>query len=81
MYLLEEWKGKGLGRRLTEGVLPERGDGKARRALVVCLADNQPGRDFYEKMGFTRYARQQVTLGPLVVVGDFDETENERKKS
>jgi len=56
VYLLEEWKGQGLGRRLTEGVLPERGDGKTRRALVVCLADNKPGRNFYEKMGFTRYA-------------------------
>lgn len=59
LYLLDEAKGLGLGRRLM-AVMAERllGDG-VRSAAVWCLRDN-PSRWFYERLGGSRVAERPI---------------------
>ena len=52
LYVLQAAQGAGLGRRLTEAVLTELGDGVAAWVLGV-----NPARGFYERIG----ARQMTT--------------------
>ena len=50
LYVLTEYQGMGLGKRLIEGVVGE----KDCRAVVGTLLANNSARGFYQKMGFTR---------------------------
>lgn len=56
LYLLEEWQGHGLGRRLVTAVLAELGP-----VAVWVLADN-PACGFYERLGGRRLAGRRVLL-------------------
>lgn len=50
VYVLTEYQGMGIGRRLVEGVAGE----KDCRAVVETLVANDSARKFYKAMGFTR---------------------------
>jgi GNAT superfamily N-acetyltransferase len=50
VYVLTEYQGMGIGKRLVEGVVGEPG----RRAVLETLTVNSGARRFYERLGFTR---------------------------
>jgi ribosomal protein S18 acetylase RimI-like enzyme len=52
VYVLTEYQGVGIGRRLVEGVV---GEDKKCRAVVETLVANESARKFHTRMGFTRY--------------------------
>ena len=63
IYLLNEWQGHGAGRRLVRAVagwLAERGH---RRMVLWVLAENQPSRRFYERLGGVLVAQQPFDIG------------------
>lgn len=51
LYVLTEYQRLGIGSRLVQGILGEKGG----RAVVETLVANEKARNFYHKMGFTRY--------------------------
>ncbi len=63
IYLLEAYKHQGIGSQLFQRVTQELiTEGLASMMLWV-LADNVPGRRFYEKMGGKYVTEQMITIG------------------
>ena len=63
IYLLEEYQRKGVGRRLVSAVARRLLTDGFDSMLVWVLADNHPGRRFYESLGSTLVGRKTVTIG------------------
>ena len=63
IYLLEEYQRKGVGRRLVSAVAQCLLIDGFDSMLVWVLADNHPGRRFYESLGGTPVSRKTVTIG------------------
>ena len=59
LYLLEEAKGQGIGRRLMAHMAERLLEGGKRNAVVWCLRDN-PSRWFYERLGGRRVAERPI---------------------
>lgn len=59
LYLLDEAKGLGLGRRLMAVMAERLLDAGLKTAVVWCLRDN-PSRWFYERLGGTRVADRPI---------------------
>jgi ribosomal protein S18 acetylase RimI-like enzyme len=72
LYLLEEYQGKGLGRKLMEHCL-SLSPGRPVRLFV--LRENQKAQGFYRAMGFAPTGREQREHTPW---GDIIELEMER---
>lgn len=51
LYLLPEYQGVGLGRRLFKAVINDLGDRVGKRVVVWSLAENERSCAFYEAMG------------------------------
>lgn len=59
IYLLQEYQGRGIGRRLTEALVEKLLAAEIDNMLVWVLAEN-PARKFYEALGGQRYRTKQV---------------------
>ncbi|MBP2290339.1 GNAT family N-acetyltransferase [Azospirillum rugosum] len=59
LYLLEEAKSQGIGRRLMAVMAERLLESGQRNAVVWCLRDN-PSRWFYERLGGTRVAERPI---------------------
>ncbi|MBP2229231.1 ribosomal protein S18 acetylase RimI-like enzyme [Azospirillum agricola] len=69
LYLLEEAKGLGIGRRLMAAMAERLLAAGLRSAFVWCLRDN-PSRWFYERLGGVRVAERPIRFAgaPLVEI-------------
>jgi GNAT superfamily N-acetyltransferase len=69
-YLLPEYQGIGLGRRLFQAVRNDLRDKSMSRVAVWALADNERACAFYERMGGRSVARVEERIGgtPLAKV-------------
>lgn len=68
LYLLQEYRRHGIGRRLVAAaveVLLRRGQ---RSIVIWALQDNRPARAFYEQLGGALIAEKTVTIGPSNLV-------------
>lgn len=55
LYVLKDYQGMGIGRRLVEGVVGKDAvSGRLGRAVVETLVTNSSARRFYERIGFAR---------------------------
>ena len=63
IYLLKEYQRKGVGRRLVLAVAQYLMKEGFNSMLLWVLADNHPGRRFYESLGGTPVSRKTVTIG------------------
>jgi ribosomal protein S18 acetylase RimI-like enzyme len=70
LYLLPEYQGIGLGRRLFKAVLNDLRHGEMRRVVVWALAENERACAFYEGLGGRSIARIEERIGgtPLAKV-------------
>ncbi|QFU15008.1 GNAT family N-acetyltransferase [Microvirga thermotolerans] len=64
-YLLPEYQGVGLGRRLFQAVRNDLRDRGMGRVAVWALADNERACRFYEGMGGRRIARVEERIGGI----------------
>ncbi|SEM68103.1 GNAT family N-acetyltransferase [Lihuaxuella thermophila] len=62
IYLLQEYQGQGIGKKLASAVLGELKQQGMTSALVWVLAEN-PARRFYEALGGKEIATQPLTIG------------------
>ena len=63
VYLLEQYRGAGVGRRLVSAVARQLAVDGFCSMLVWVLEDNRPACAFYESLGGTTVGRQTVTIG------------------
>ena len=63
IYLLEEYRGAGVGRRLVSAVARQLAVDGFCSMLVWVLEDNRPACTFYESLGGARVDRQTITMG------------------
>jgi ribosomal protein S18 acetylase RimI-like enzyme len=63
LYLLPEYQGIGLGRRLFKAVLNDLRHGEMRRVVVWALAENERACAFYEGLGGRSIARIEERIG------------------
>jgi len=63
IYLLEAFKRQGIGERLVRAAMDKLLAEGVRSMMLWVLADNLPGRRFYEKMGGRVVMEQLFTLG------------------
>ena len=63
LYLLPEYQGVGLGRRLFRAVLNDLGDRVGKRVVVWSLAENARSCRFYESMGGQRFRETTERIG------------------
>ena len=63
VYLLEQYRGAGVGRRLVSAVARQLAVDGFCSMLVWVLEDNRPACTFYEALGGTEVGRQTVTIG------------------
>ena len=68
IYLLEEYQRKGVGSRLVSAVAQRLLTDGFESMLVWVLAENHPGRRFYESLGGTLVGRKTVTIGGVDLV-------------
>ncbi len=57
MWTAPEYRQRGVGRMLVEGVAAWAHSRGARTLLLMAVSNNQPAMFFYERMGFTRTGR------------------------
>ncbi len=62
LYLMPEYKGKGIGRALLRAVA-ERLHREGHRSLMVWVLAANPGRRFYHRMGGTEIDRKMIEIG------------------
>lgn len=67
LYLLDEAKGLGVGRRLMAAMAERLLAADIRTAAVWCLRDN-PSRWFYERLGGTRIAERPIRFAGSALV-------------
>ncbi len=65
LYLLPEYQGVGLGRRLFRAVVNDLGDRVGKRVIVWSLADNERACRFYEGLGGRRVAQTTERIGDV----------------
>jgi ribosomal protein S18 acetylase RimI-like enzyme len=63
IYVLKEYQGMGIGRRLVQAVACELQARGMRSMLLWVLKDNAPSRAFYESLGGQLLKEQQFELG------------------
>jgi GNAT superfamily N-acetyltransferase len=63
IYLLEAYKRQGIGEQLFRAVVERFLAEEFRTMMLWVLADNLPGRQFYEKMGGKYVTEQKLTIG------------------
>lgn len=71
LYLLPEYQGLGLGRRLFRATLNDLHDRVGRRVVVWSLVENERACAFYERMGGKPVGRvtERVSATPLTKIG------------
>jgi len=65
-FLLPEWRGQGVGRRLWNATASFAGEAGYRKLAIQVRASNAPGRGFYRALGFKecgRLTRQVIIDG------------------
>ncbi|MBP2303003.1 GNAT family N-acetyltransferase [Azospirillum picis] len=67
LYLLDDAKGRGIGRRLMAGMADRMLAAGIRSAVVWCLRDN-PSRWFYERLGGIRLAERPIRFAAADLV-------------
>lgn len=63
IYVLEEAKGRGHGRRLVQAVVNGLRDLELPDMIVWVLRENAPARRFYERLGGVYVREQPITIG------------------
>ncbi|MGO4572082.1 GNAT family N-acetyltransferase [Microvirga sp. 2TAF3] len=66
-YLLPEYQGIGLGRRLFQAVRNDLRDRGMNRVAIWALADNDRACGFYERLGGRRFARVEERIGGVTL--------------
>ena len=67
LYVLDDWRERGLGRRLMRAAAAHLAAAGCRSAFVWVLRDN-PSRWFYERLGGRPAAQSTITVGGAPVV-------------
>lgn len=55
IFVLEEFRGKGIGKKLIEKFVDWARENKFDRIRIVCSAGNEGAKRLYEEMGFEKY--------------------------
>lgn len=63
IYILEMAKRRGIGERLFRAIAEKLHAEGYRSMMLWVLADNHPGKQFYEKMGGRMISEQMITIG------------------
>jgi GNAT superfamily N-acetyltransferase len=67
LYVLDDWRDRGLGRRLMRAAAAHLADAGCRSAFLWVLRDN-PSRWFYERLGGKPVAEATIHVGGIPVV-------------
>jgi len=67
IYVLDEAKGRGHGRRLVQAVVAGLREMRLGDMIVWVLRDNHPARSFYERLGGVYVRMQPITIGSTLL--------------
>lgn len=70
LYLLKEYQGKGIGKRLMQEAIREMYDEGARSFIIYVLSTNLPARRFYESFKPDFTTEQKITIDGI----EYDDT-------
>lgn len=70
LYLLEEWKGKGLGKS-TIDFLKKESRNAGNRRIILNVNKHNPARKMYEKQGFKVFNEGVFDIGNGYVMDDY----------
>ena len=70
IYLLEEFKGKGLGKKSLDFIKIETLKSGDHR-IILNVNKNNPAKEIYEKQGYTVYNAQVFDIGKGYVMDDY----------
>ena len=69
IYVLPEYEGRGVGRKMFSYAAEDLRNQKRSKMVIWCLKENDSGRKFYEKMGGVIMGEHQTHIGNQ----DYDE--------
>ena len=62
IYLLQEWQGQGIGRRLTQQLVATL-LGSGYKSMAVWVLEKNPAVGFYKRLGGTMIGRKMIEIG------------------
>lgn len=67
IYILEQFQGKGIGRRLVERITNSLSE-KNYHGMMVWVLESNPAIDFYRKLGGKEFTRKEIIRGEDVLI-------------